>query len=137
MPEKVLPISGTNTLPRHTLFPAGTKSRNRRWPTSGWPLLRSASALALSFAQTTTPHIFLPQGSARILELSTQCRPTLPDNLPGIRMPRPRVLQINGMYRHGFMQAPALHDVALQWLNQGQSPLAAQFDLALQGTAVT
>ena len=36
------------------------------------------------------------------------------------------------MYRHGFMQAPALHDVALQWLNQGQSPLASQFDLALQ-----
>ncbi len=59
------------------------------------------------------------------------------DNLPGIRMPQPRVLQINGMYRHGFMQAPALHDVALQLLNQGQSGLASEFDLALQGPAFT
>ena len=92
------------------------------------------SALELLSAAYTIHSGF---AEARILELSTQCRPTLPDNLPGIRMPQPRVLQINGMYRHGFMQAPALHDVALQWLNQGQSPLAAQFDLALQGPAVT
>jgi glycine oxidase len=92
------------------------------------------SALELLSAAYTIHSGF---AEARILELSTQCRPTLPDNLPAIRMPRPRVLQINGMYRHGFMQAPALHDVALQWLNQGQSPLAAQFDLALQGPAVT
>ncbi|MFT4242451.1 MAG: FAD-dependent oxidoreductase [Acidovorax sp.] len=67
----------------------------------------------------------------RILEMNTHCRPTLPDNLPAIRQPRPGVLQINGLYRHGFMIAPALHDVALELLEQGQSPLANQFDLSL------
>ena len=42
-------------------------------------------------------------GEGRILELATQCRPTLPDNLPAIRQTRPGVLEINGLYRHGFM----------------------------------
>ncbi len=67
----------------------------------------------------------------RILELATQCRPTLPDNLPAIRQPRERVLEINGLYRHGFMIAPAMLDVTLQVLNAGQSELSQCFDLAL------
>lgn len=66
---------------------------------------------------------------ARIVEIATQCRPTLPDNLPALRQPRPRVLQINGLYRHGFMIAPALLDVAMEWLAQGRSPLAQGFGL--------
>ena len=90
------------------------------------------SALELLSAAYTV-HSGFAEG--RILELNTQCRPTLPNNLPAIRLQQPRVLEINGMYRHGFMQAPALHDVALELLNQGQSPLATQFDLALQGPA--
>ncbi|WP_416402091.1 glycine oxidase ThiO [Alicycliphilus denitrificans] len=74
---------------------------------------------------------------ARITELTTQCRPTLPDNLPAIRMPRERVLQINGLYRHGFMIAPAMLDVVMQLLGEGQSALAPDFELALQGDAAT
>jgi len=66
---------------------------------------------------------------ARIVEIATQCRPTLPDNLPALRQPRPRVLQINGLYRHGFMIAPALLDAAMEWLAQGRSPLAQGFGL--------
>ncbi|MDD2712668.1 MAG: glycine oxidase ThiO [Simplicispira sp.] len=69
---------------------------------------------------------------ARILEIATQCRPTLPDNLPVVRQTAPRVLEINGLYRHGFMIAPALVDVVLQVLSTGQSPLAKTFDLALE-----
>ncbi|MBS0509546.1 MAG: FAD-dependent oxidoreductase [Proteobacteria bacterium] len=90
------------------------------------------SALELLSAAYTI-HSGFAEG--RILELNTQCRPTLPDNLPAMRITQPRVLEINGMYRHGFMQAPALHDVALELMNRGQSPLASQFDLALQGHA--
>lgn len=67
----------------------------------------------------------------RILEVATQCRPTLPDNLPAIRQPRPRVLEINGLYRHGFMISPALLDVTLEVLNTGQSALSQRFDLTL------
>ena len=90
------------------------------------------SALELLSAVYTV-HSGFAEG--RILEMNTQCRPTLPDNLPAIRMPQPRVMEINGMYRHGFMIAPALHDVALELLEQGQSALALQFDLSLQYTA--
>ncbi|WCM95187.1 glycine oxidase ThiO [Acidovorax sp. NCPPB 2350] len=68
---------------------------------------------------------------ARILEVATQCRPTLPDNLPAIRQPAPRVLQVNGLYRHGFMISPAILDVVMELLNEGQSRLAPRFDLAL------
>ena len=68
---------------------------------------------------------------ARILEINTQCRPTLPDNLPAIRQTQPRVLEVNGLYRHGFMISPAVLDSALQVIATGQSPLAAQFDMAV------
>jgi glycine oxidase len=67
---------------------------------------------------------------ARIIEITTQCRPTLPDNLPAIRQPRPGVMQINGLYRHGFMIAPAVLDVAVELLATGQSALASRFELA-------
>ena len=68
----------------------------------------------------------------RIIEMATQCRPTLPDNLPAIRQARERVLEINGLYRHGFMIAPAMLDVTLELLNTGQSVLSQRFDLALE-----
>ena len=69
---------------------------------------------------------------ARILEIATQCRPTLPDNLPAVRQTAPRVLEINGLYRHGFMIAPAVLDVVLELLGTGQSALAPRFDLRLE-----
>lgn len=76
-------------------------------------------------------------GEARILELATHCRPTLPDNLPALRWSAPRVLQVNGLYRHGFLIAPALLDIALELLATGRSPLAARFglDVARPGAA--
>ena len=49
-----------------------------------------------------------------------------------MRQLAPRTLQVNGMYRHGWMIAPALHDVVLQVLDGGASPLAQQFDLAME-----
>ena len=67
---------------------------------------------------------------ARIIEIATQCRPTLPDNLPAVRRPRPGVMQINGLYRHGFMIAPAILDVAMELLADGRSTLAGRFELA-------
>lgn len=68
----------------------------------------------------------------RILELATQCRPTLPDNLPAVRVLQPRVLEVNGLYRHGFMIAPALLDVVMDLLQTGQSPLAQRLALHIQ-----
>jgi glycine oxidase len=54
---------------------------------------------------------------ARILEMSTQCRPTLKDNLPEIRISKPGLMLINGLYRHGFLIAPAVMDCAIELMH--------------------
>jgi glycine oxidase len=69
---------------------------------------------------------------ARILEINTQRRPALPDNLPTAHQSSPRVIHINGLYRHGFLTAPALLDVVMEMVDQGESALATQFGLAQQ-----
>jgi glycine oxidase len=46
-------------------------------------------------------------GEAQILELGAQARPAFPDNLPRIRRVGTTVY-VNGLYRHGFLLAPAL-----------------------------
>jgi glycine oxidase len=51
-------------------------------------------------------------GEARILELNTQCRPTLPDHRPAIVWDGGRTVRVNGLYRHGFMIAPEVADTA-------------------------
>jgi glycine oxidase len=51
-------------------------------------------------------------GEARILELNSHCRPTLPDHRPAIVWDGARTLRVNGLYRHGFMIAPEVADAA-------------------------
>jgi glycine oxidase len=46
-------------------------------------------------------------GEAEIVELGADLRPAFPDNLPQVRQAG-RVLHANGLYRHGFLLAPAL-----------------------------
>lgn len=58
-------------------------------------LLSAAYALHPAFAE------------AEIIEMGTQARPAFPDNLPRIRRIDGTVY-INGLYRHGFLLAPAL-----------------------------
>ncbi len=67
---------------------------------------------------------------ARILEICTQCRPALPDNLPSITQSAPGVLHINGLYRHGFMIAPALLDAAMEIITTGQHSTADRLGVA-------
>lgn len=81
----------------------------------------------LSAAYTVHPGF----GEARIMELGVQLRPTLPDNLPALRLEGPRRMAINGLYRHGFMIAPAVLDAALEVVDQGHSPLADALGLAV------
>lgn len=79
---------------------------------------------------------------ARILEMSTQCRPTLKDNLPEIHIRKRGLMQINGLYRHGFLIAPAVLDCALEIMQAGQagdsqesSPLASRLELHITHAA--
>lgn len=71
---------------------------------------------------------------ARLLEASTQCRPTLAHHLPDICHPQPGLIEINGLYRHGFMIAPALVDATLQIMTCGHCDLASQWGLSLLST---
>ena len=70
---------------------------------------------------------------ARILEMSTQCRPTLQDNLPAIQIRQDKgqsdLIMINGLYRHGFMIAPAILDCVLEISEFGTSPTAQALGL--------
>lgn len=58
-------------------------------------LLNAAYALHPAFAE------------AEIVEIGCDARPAFPDNLPRIRQ-RGRTVFVNGLYRHGFLLAPAL-----------------------------
>jgi glycine oxidase len=69
---------------------------------------------------------------ARVLDLVTQCRPALPDNLPSVRRLGPRILQVNGLYRHGFLIAPAMLDVVLELFHHSDSDLAQVFSLKVE-----
>ena len=57
-------------------------------------LLGSAYTICPAFAE------------AEIVEVGGDVRPTYPDNLPRLTL-RDRTLAINGLYRHGFLLAPA------------------------------
>jgi glycine oxidase len=46
-------------------------------------------------------------GEAEIVEIGTGVRPAFPDNLPRIRRTG-CTFHVNGLYRHGFLLAPAL-----------------------------
>ena len=61
-------------------------------------------------------------GEARILKTVTHCRPTLPHYLPAIRY-IDGLIAINGLYRHGFLIAPALVADVMLFLEHGLSSL--------------
>lgn len=59
-------------------------------------------------------------GEAEILETGVGVRPAFPDNLPRIRRAG-GALYVNGLYRHGFLLAPALARRAAQALLEGRN----------------
>ncbi|EJN08259.1 glycine/D-amino acid oxidase, deaminating [Bradyrhizobium sp. YR681] len=58
-------------------------------------------------------------GEARILEFGSGLRPAFPDNLPRIGI-RGDTIAVNGLYRHGFLIAPALAELTLAYVQRGQ-----------------
>ena len=90
------------------------------------------SAMELLSASYTVHSGF---AEARILEMATQCRPTLKDNLPQIWVRKPNnhsgLMLINGLYRHGFMISPAVMDCALEFIDHGDSQTAVKLGLKL------
>jgi glycine oxidase len=56
---------------------------------------------------------------ARIVEFGSGLRPAFPDNLPRISIDSNRI-SVNGLYRHGFMIAPALAELTLAYVDHGR-----------------
>jgi glycine oxidase len=77
--------------------------------------VRSALEL-LSAAYTVHPAF----AEARIVEFGSGLRPAFPDNLPRITIGRDNRIDVNGLYRHGFLIAPALAEMTLGYVQRGQ-----------------
>jgi glycine oxidase len=73
---------------------------------SALELLGAAYALHPAFAE------------AEILEAGAGVRPAFPDNVPRVVV-RGRTLHVNGLYRHGFLMAPALAVRVAEYLETG------------------
>ncbi len=72
------------------------------------PSLRSTVEL-LAAAHSIVPAL----AEARIVHSETNLRPALPDNLPCIEV-QPGLVRINGLFRHGWLIAPGLVEIALE-----------------------
>jgi glycine oxidase len=77
--------------------------------------VRSALEL-LSAAYTVHPAF----AEARIIEFGSGLRPAFPDNLPRIVVGRSNRIEVNGLYRHGFLIAPALAELTLNYVQRDQ-----------------
>jgi glycine oxidase len=73
---------------------------------SALELLTAAYALHPAFAE------------ARIVELGAGLRPAFPDNLPRIQVSGDKIA-VNGLYRHGFLLAPALAELTFNYVVDG------------------
>ena len=73
------------------------------------------SALELMTAAYTLHPAF---GEARIVEIGSALRPAFPDHAPRIEV-RGETIAVNGLYRHGFLLAPALAEIVTGYLTKG------------------
>jgi glycine oxidase len=73
---------------------------------SALELLSAAYAVHPAFAE------------ARIVEFGSGLRPAFPDNLPRIAVKDDKI-SVNGLYRHGFLLAPALAELTLGYVERG------------------
>jgi glycine oxidase len=74
---------------------------------SALELLSAAYALDRRFAE------------AGIVEMGADLRPAFADHVPRV-LRRGRVLHLNGLFRHGFLMAPALAEQAAEFLSTGE-----------------
>jgi glycine oxidase len=75
---------------------------------SALELLTAAYALHPAFAE------------ARIVDIGAALRPAFPDNLPRITIDKDRI-GVNGLYRHGFLLAPALAELTVAHVLHGRT----------------
>jgi len=86
---------------------------------------RSPVSLRSAVELMAAAHSVLPElAEARIVHLESNLRPALPDNLPLLSQ-QPGVTRINGLYRHGWLVAPALvEDACAAWCGGARAEAA-------------
>jgi glycine oxidase len=104
IPFYIVPWSGNRFMLGATLIESG--DRGPATVRSGLDLLGLAYTLHPAF------------GEARIVSFGADVRPSFPDNAPKIIV-RGRVLRVNGLYRHGFLLAPALAALVAHYIRDG------------------
>ena len=60
-------------------------------------------------------------GEAELVEIGADARPAFPDNLPRVSR-RGQTIHVNGLFRHGFLLAPALARMAAEVACDGTKP---------------
>ncbi|GAA6210007.1 glycine oxidase ThiO [Cognatishimia sp. WU-CL00825] len=83
--------------------------RSRATVRSVMELLNAAYALHPAF------------GEAELLEIGVDARPAFPDNLPRITQKNDKIY-VNGLFRHGYLLAPAMARMVGEWLLDGKTP---------------
>jgi glycine oxidase len=87
---------------------------------------RSRVSLRSAVELMAAAHSVLPcLAEARILRMDRNLRPALPDNLPRTEV-LDGLVRINGLFRHGWLLAPALVDDALAACHCEAAPQAAE-----------
>ena len=104
IPFYIVPWPGNRFMLGATLIESGDR---------GPATVRSALDL-LGLAYTLHPAL----GEARIVSFGAELRPCFPDNLPKIVL-RGRHILVNGVYRHGFLLAPALAALVAHYIRDG------------------
>ena len=79
---------------------------------------RSPVSLRSTVELLAAAHSVVPElAEARVVHSETNLRPALPDNLPRIEQ-APGLTRINGLFRHGWLIAPALVEQALSRIDE-------------------
>ncbi len=77
---------------------------------------RSPVSLRSTVELLAAAHSIIPElAEARVVHAETNLRPALPDNLPRVDQ-GPGLVRINGLFRHGWLIAPALVEQAIKEL---------------------
>jgi glycine oxidase len=86
---------------------------------------RSPISLRSTVELLAAAHSVMPElAEARVVHTETNLRPALPDNLPHVGQvvgQVPGLTRINGLFRHGWLIAPALVEQVLVSLNEVQT----------------
>jgi len=83
---------------------------------------RSPISVRSTIELLTAAHSLIPElAEARIVRLDTHLRPATPDQRPLLQC-EPGLIRLNGLFRHGFLLAPALVEEALRRSGLAERP---------------